>query len=248
MKWSQILPKYITLWNSKCAQWWVHLDSPLAAHSQASGLKVHNTWCFPTIFWSLPPFIVLNSNFVYFADDSHFRSFPFSPGIQGVTNNHDASQVPKSGPPALEPRDEVLKPQFRSRSSEQWNGQDQILDERYCLYVTGFELVLLYNFCLIHQLWSFFCRLNNEGLGSVIQDLRPSNEVYRRNDSLFNGFSSIFGNGIFGHESPSNGLFGNIHGPHSESGISSSTVTIHYHNVNGHKSVVKTIRHPDGVS
>lgn len=152
-----------------------------------------------------------------FEDDSHLRSFPFTPGIQGIPNNDDDSQLPRSGPPTvLDPRDEVLKPQFRSRSPAEWNGQDQILDER----------------------------LSNEGVGSVIEDLRPSNELYGRNN-VFGSFPSFFGNGAFGHDSFGAGLFGNIREPLSESTISSSTVTI-YSNVNGHKSVEKIVRRPDG--
>ncbi|XP_034230895.1 uncharacterized protein LOC117639396 [Thrips palmi] len=140
--------------------------------------------------------------------------FPFSPGIQDIPYNDGSSQVSKSGPPALDPRDEMLKPQFRSRSTEQWSGQDHILDER----------------------------LSNEGLGSVIQDLKPSNELYERNNPVFGGFPSLFGNGgIFGPDSFSNGLMGNI----LDSTTSSSTVTI-YSNVNGHKSMEKIVRRPDG--
>lgn len=94
--------------------------------------------------------------------------------------------------------------------------------------------------------FSFF-RLNNEGLGSVIQDLRPSDEVYGRNNSLFGGFPSLFGSGIFGQDPFNSGMFGNIGEPHTESSMSSSMVTI-YSNVNGQKSVEKIIRRPDGVS
>ncbi|KAK3908906.1 2-hydroxy-3-keto-5-methylthiopentenyl-1-phosphate phosphatase [Frankliniella fusca] len=146
-----------------------------------------------------------------FEDDSH-GPFAFPPFTGDIPSLPNMPSSPEVSSPSLDPRDEVLKPQFRSKSSAKWNGQDQILDER----------------------------LNNEGLGSIIEDLRPSNGMHERGNPMTDGFSSFFGNELF-----SSGLFGGILGKEPSYGQSSSTVTI-YSNVNGHKSMEKIIRHPDG--
>lgn len=55
-------------------------------------------------------------------------SIPF----QGSHNSHDSISPTLPISPPLNPRDEVLKPEFRSKSPAQWSGQDLVLDER-CL-------------------------------------------------------------------------------------------------------------------
>ncbi|KAJ1519915.1 hypothetical protein ONE63_004153 [Megalurothrips usitatus] len=146
-----------------------------------------------------------------FEDDSNgfFRSLPFS--RPHFPHSPDIPSGPQPALPStpLDPREEMLKPQYRTKPSGQWSGQDQVLDDR----------------------------VNSEGLGSIIEDLRPPTQVYEGNNP-FENFSPFFGSGPF-----RNGLFGGIPNPGSFS--SSSTVTI-YSNVNGHSSMEKIVTHPDG--
>lgn len=149
-----------------------------------------------------------------FEDDSHgpfIGSPPFTGNMPNFPNISDGQEIS----PPLEPRDEVLKPQFRSKSAGQWSGQDKILDDR----------------------------LNNEGLDSIIGELNPSNGIIQeRSNPMADTFLPFIGNDLF-----RNGLFGGVLQPGQESSFvqSSSTMTV-YSNVNGHKSMEKIVRHPDG--
>lgn len=68
---------------------------------------------------------------IHFPDDLRqepIRSSPFSSGDFG--GNIIIPESPQADSSAMDPRDAVLKPQFRSKTSNKWKGQDQILDER----------------------------------------------------------------------------------------------------------------------
>ena len=140
------------------------------------------------------------SPFAGFGFGDHFEghpSRPIHPDISNFSDNDAISQSPASNHAALDPRDEVLKPQFRSKSSGTWNGQNQILDER----------------------------LESKGPGSIIVPLNPFNEDFAGHGPLFGGFPNLFGGGLFRNGPFGQSDLGSA--PESGSIISSGTVTIY---------------------
>lgn len=78
---------------------------------------------------------------VSFYLDSTSEQFPSThpfhhpPQVPGIPSNPIYS-APESSPTPLDPRDEVLKPEFRSHSSREWNGKDVVLDDRYFIILS----------------------------------------------------------------------------------------------------------------